>query len=97
MESCILVIDSGIGGVSVLNAVMRQLPRACYIYYADNALHFNWTMSGFAFEIDGTDAYADFVITKNNNRNVYVNVYVDGVLVGGACLNPEEFYKIIKS
>jgi len=47
-------------------------------YYADNALHFNWTMSGFAFEVDGTDAYADFSITKNNNRDVYVNVYVDG-------------------
>ncbi len=36
MKSYILVIDSGIGGVSVLNAAMYQLPHACYIYYADN-------------------------------------------------------------
>lgn len=47
-------------------------------YYANNALNFNWIMSGFSFEVDGTDAYANFSITKSNDRNVYVNVYVDG-------------------
>ena len=46
-------------------------------YSASEALYFNWTMSGFSFEIDGTDAYANFDVTKSRNRNVYVNVYVD--------------------
>ena len=28
--------DSGMGGVSVLRAAMRELPNECYLYYGDN-------------------------------------------------------------
>lgn len=60
---------------SVDNTLVTTYGRT---YYADSKLHFNWTMSGFSFEIQGTDAYADFHITMSRNRAVYVSVYVDG-------------------
>ncbi len=35
MKNCVLVIDSGIGGVSVLNVLRQKYPQYNYIYYAD--------------------------------------------------------------
>lgn len=37
MINPIVVIDSGMGGLSVLNSLTEILPKECYIYYADNA------------------------------------------------------------
>ena len=61
--------------LSIDEAIVTTYGRT---YSANDALYFNWTMSGFSFEVNGTDAYATFDITKNNNRDVYVNVYLDG-------------------
>ena len=36
MKNCILVIDSGVGGVSVLNQIRQKYPQYNYIYYADS-------------------------------------------------------------
>lgn len=36
MKSYILVIDSGIGGVSVLNALLKKFPQENFLYIADN-------------------------------------------------------------
>jgi glutamate racemase len=36
MDSFILVIDSGVGGVSILRQLRKKLPYENFIYYADN-------------------------------------------------------------
>ena len=35
MKNCVLVIDSGVGGVSVLNVLRQKYPQYNYIYYLD--------------------------------------------------------------
>jgi len=48
-------------------------------YVADNRHYFNWTHSGFEFNIDGTGATALLSSSCPSSNKTYLKIYVDGV------------------
>jgi glutamate racemase len=65
------VFDSGIGGLSVLQALTQELPRARFVYLADNA-HAPYGEKSEAFIRQRTHAIADYLLDKHHIKALVV-------------------------
>jgi len=65
------VFDSGIGGLSVLQALNQELPRERFVYLADNA-HAPYGEKSEAFIRQRTHAIADYLLDKHHIKALVV-------------------------
>ena len=64
-------------------------------FFAQNTTQFNW--SNVLTSNLVSDGSWHFLAATRNGNNGNLNLYIDGVLVGGASLNSDEFLKIINN
>ena len=65
------VFDSGIGGLSVLKALQKELPNEAFVYLADNA-HAPYGEKSEAFVSQRTHAIADYLLTHHHIKALVV-------------------------
>jgi glutamate racemase len=65
------VFDSGIGGLSVLQALQAELPQERFVYLADSA-HAPYGERGDAFVAERTHAIADYLVTHHHIKALVV-------------------------
>jgi glutamate racemase len=65
------VFDSGIGGLSVLQALQKELPHERFVYLADNA-HAPYGEKSEAFIRERTHAIADYLLTQHHIKALVV-------------------------
>jgi glutamate racemase len=65
------VFDSGIGGLSVLKALQKELPNEAFVYLADNA-HAPYGEKSEAFVGQRTHAIADYLLTHHHIKALVV-------------------------
>lgn len=65
------VFDSGIGGLSVLQALQKELPHERFVYLADNA-HAPYGEKSEAFIRERTHAIADYLLTQHHIKAMVV-------------------------
>ncbi len=65
------VFDSGIGGLSVLQALQAELPHERFVYLADSA-HAPYGERGDAFVAERTHAIADYLVTHHHIKALVV-------------------------
>ncbi len=65
------VFDSGIGGLSVLQALQAELPHERFVYVADSA-HAPYGERGDAFVAERTHAIADFLVQQHHIKALVV-------------------------
>lgn len=65
------VFDSGIGGLSVLQALQAELPHERFVYVADSA-HAPYGERGEAFVAERTHAIADYLVTQHHIKALVV-------------------------
>ena len=65
------VFDSGIGGLSVLQALQAELPHERFVYVADSA-HAPYGERGDAFVAERTHAVADFLVSQHRIKALVV-------------------------
>ena len=65
------VMDSGIGGLSVLQALQKKLPHERFVYLADNA-HAPYGEKSEAFIRERTHAIADYLLTQHHIKALVV-------------------------
>ena len=65
------VFDSGIGGLSVLQALQKELPHERFVYLADNA-HAPYGEKSEAFIRERTHAIADVLLTQHHIKALVV-------------------------
>ena len=65
------VFDSGIGGLSVLQALMAELPHERFVYVADSG-HAPYGERGDAFVAERTHAIADYLVANHHIKALVV-------------------------
>ena len=65
------VFDSGIGGLSVLQALQAELPHERFVYLADSA-HAPYGERGEAFVAERTHAIADYLVARHHIKALVV-------------------------
>jgi glutamate racemase len=65
------VFDSGIGGLSVLQALQAELPHERFVYLADSA-HAPYGERGDAFVAERTLAIADYLVRQHHIKALVV-------------------------
>ena len=89
MNRPIGVFDSGIGGLSVLRALQKELPNEAFVYLADNA-HAPYGEKSEAFVSQRTLAIADYLLTHHHIKALVVacNTATAAAIHGLRALHP---------
>jgi glutamate racemase len=84
------VFDSGIGGLSVLKALQKELPLEAFVYLADNA-HAPYGEKSEAFVGQRTHAIADYLLNQHHIKALVVacNTATAAAIHGLRSLHPE--------
>ncbi len=90
MNTPIGVFDSGIGGLSVLKALQKELPLEAFVYLADNA-HAPYGEKSEAFVGQRTHAIADYLLNQHHIKALVVacNTATAAAIHGLRSLHPE--------